>query len=328
MSHAKELTKQFNEFHLYDNVYDDALDIFIYETYADTLKKKRNLDWSVPYFSPSSADKCPRELYAKAKRLEKDPHVWQPHQRRWVQFGESIAGVLQREFMLSDRHFKKFTGRNPKYSMGMTEDGKPFMEEHVFKQKMFEHEGEKFSILGTLDAVLVDNDSGKRVIAEIKSKQQTPSKTSLTAMKGAQEGHIKQVVCYGLMYDIDEGVIMYQNVAHKGWEMTEEDFEKTPDLRIFDVAIDDGSKEDILDKFADITRRIREEDPPLPDLSKWKFNNYKQAISESMTEDELERLEMVNGFMKADQPVWMQKQMEMAFNDIKRRRGALHGQVK
>ncbi len=88
MSHAKELTDQLNEFHLYDNVYDDALDIFIYETYADTLKKKRNLDWSVPYFSPSSADKCPRELYAKAKRLKKDPHVWQPHQRRWVQFGE------------------------------------------------------------------------------------------------------------------------------------------------------------------------------------------------------------------------------------------------
>ena len=323
MSHAKELTKQINEFHLYDNVYDDELDIFINQSYADVLKKGKNVDWSKTYFSPSSANKCPRELYHKSKRHKKDPKIWQSHQRRWVQFGEGVAAVLQREFMLSDRHFEKFTGRKPRYSMAFTDEGYPFMEEFVFKQKSFNHDGEEFSILGTLDAVLVDNETGKPLIVELKSKMQTPSKTSQSAMKEAQESHVKQVVCYSLLYDIDEGVIFYQNLAHAGWDMTPEAFQKTPDIRLFDVDISKDSQEEILDFFADITRRLRENDPPLPDLSKWKFNDYKNAISESLTDDEMERLEMVNEFLKESQPVWMQKQMDMALNDIKRRREAI-----
>ena len=157
---------------------------------------------------------------------------------------------------------------------------------------------------------------------------QTPSKTSQSAMKEAQESHVKQVVCYSLLYDIDEGVIFYQNLAHAGWDMTPEAFQKTPDIRLFDVDISKDSQEDILDFFADITRRLREDDPPLPDLSKWKFNDYKNAISESLTDEEMASLEMVNGFMKADQPAWMQKQMDMALTDIKRRRGELNVKAK
>lgn len=320
MSHAKELTKQLNEFHMYDNVYDDALDIFIDQSYADVRRKKRHLDWSIPYFSPSSSDKCDRELYHKAKRHKKDPKVWQPHQRRWVQFGEGIAAVIQREFMLSDRHFEKFTGKKPRYSMGMTDEGLPFMEEFVFTQKKFEHEGEKFTILGTLDSVLIDNETGNPLIVEIKSKMQTPSKTSLTAMKEAQPGHIKQVICYGLMYGIDEAVIMYQNLAHKGWDMSEEDFKKTPDIRLFDVDITEDKKLDILDKFANIAQRIREDDPPLPDMSKWKFNEYKQTIAESMTDEDVDKLEQVNEAFKFTYPGWMNKQIELAMIDLKRRR--------
>ena len=37
----------------------------------------------------------------------------------------------------------------------------------------------------------------------------------------------------------------------------------------------------------------------------------------------MERLEMVNEFLKESQPVWMQKQMDMALSDIKRRREAI-----
>ena len=163
---------------------------------------------------------------------------------------------------------------------------------------------------------------------EVKSKQQTPSKTSLTAMKEAQSDHVKQVVCYSIMYGVNDFVIMYVNAAHKAWDMTEEDFQKTPDIRLFDVKVTDSDREDMLDFFADIARRIEEDDPPLPDLAKWKFNEYKDTISKSLTDEEMASLEMVNGFMKADQPAWMQKQMDMAMNDIKRRRGELNVKAK
>ena len=122
-------------------------------------------------------------------------------------------------------------------------------------------------------------------------------------------------------------IIMSRNAkistSHKAWEMTEDEFQKTPDIRLFDVKVTEEDKTDLLDYFADIARRVREDDPPLPILSKWRFNSYKNAISESLTDDEMERLEMVNGFLKEAQPVWMQKQMDMALNDIKRRREAI-----
>ena len=327
MSHAKELTKQFNEFHTYNNVYDDALDGWLHQSYADVLKAGKDVDWRTIYFSPSSAGQCPRALYHKAKRHKKDPKVWQPHQRRWVEIGTGIGDMVQREMLLMGRHFKKFTGNDPKYTMGMV-DGKPAFEEFVFKQEKVTHNGQDFSILGTTDGLMTVTGTNEVVGLEVKSKQQTPSKTSLTAMKEAQADHIKQVVCYSIMYGVNDFVIMYVNAAHKAWDMTEEDFKKTPDIRLFDVKVTDSDREDMLDFFADIARRIEEDDPPLPDLAKWKFNEYKDTISKSLTDEEMASLEMVNGFMKADQPAWMQKQMEMAMNDIKRRRGELNVKAK
>lgn len=322
VSHAKALTEQFNEFHMHDNMYDDPLDIFLHESYAKVMREGKGVDWTKTYFSPSSANACPRALYHKVKKHKKDKKVWQPHQRRWVQIGTGIGDMIQKEMLLMARHYKKLIGRDPQYTMGMV-NGYPAFEEFIFKQHHIEHNGEKFSILGTSDGLMTVTGSDKLVGLEIKSKQQTPSKTSLSAMKEPQADHVKQVVCYSIMYDVEEFVIMYVNASHKAWEMTDEDFQKTPDIRLFDVAISESDKEDILDYFADIARRVRENDPPLPDLAKWKFNEYKDTISTTLTDDEVERLEMVTDFMKSDQPVWMQKQMDMAMNDLKRRREAI-----
>ena len=319
MSHAKELTKQFNTFHTYTNLYDDEMDSWLHQLYADVLKDKKRLDWSKVYFSPSSADECPRALYHKAKKAKKDPQVWQPHQRRWVEIGTGIGDMVQRELLLMGRHYKKFTGEDPKYTVGMV-DGKPAFEDFIYADHLVKHDGEEFYLRGTSDGILSITGSNKLVGLEVKSKQQTPSKTSLTAMKEPQESHVKQITAYSIMYDLEDYVIMYVNTSHKAWEMTEEEFQKTPDIRLFDVKVTEEDKTDLLDYFADIARRVREDDPPLPDLSRWRFNSYKNAISESLTDDEMERLEMVNEFLKESQPVWMQKQMDMALNDIKRRR--------
>ena len=60
--------------------------------------------------------------------------------------------------------------------------------------------GEEFSLLGTTDGIMVDRRTGEKIGLEIKSKQETPSKTSLSAMKEADPKHVKQCVSYGEMY--------------------------------------------------------------------------------------------------------------------------------
>lgn len=322
MSHANKLTEQFNTFHTFPNLYDDELDSWLHQLYADVIKSKKRLDWSKVYFSPSSANDCPRALYHKAKKAKKDPQVWQPQQRRWVEIGTGIGDMVQRELLLMARHYKKFTGESPTYTVGMV-DGKPAFEDFIYADKLVEHDGEEFYLRGTSDGILSVSNTDKLVGLEVKSKQQTPSKTSLSAMKEPQESHVKQITAYSIMYDLEDYVIMYVNTAHKAWEMTEEEFQKTPDIRLFDVKVTEEDKNELLDYFADIARRVREDDPPLPDMTKWKFNNYKNAIAKSITDDEIERLKMVNEFMSEVQPPWMAKQIEMAMSDLNKRRDAV-----
>lgn len=321
---AKELMKQLDEFHTFDQPYDDDLTVWLHQAYAETIKAGKGVDWTKIYFSPSSANACPRALYEKAKKRKKDKRAWPPHQRRWTATGTKIGDMLQEEFLLCERHYEKFTGKKPRFTMGLVDNAKgdkvPAFEDFIFKQHFVEHNGETFSILGTSDGILVDNETGKLIGLEIKSKQQTPSKTSIKAMTAPQESHVKQCVCYSIMYDIDQYVIAYYNTAKKAWDMTDAEYAATPDLRLFDVTVGEDEKEDVLDFFADITRRVRENDPPLPDLTKWRFNDFKTAICESLTDEEVAKLEMIAPFIAEDLPAWQKRSIDEALADIKRRR--------
>ena len=61
------------------------------------------------------------------------------------------------------------------------------------------------------------------------------------------------------------------------------------------------------------------------DLTKWKFNEYKQSISETVDDGELAVLEMTAEFLKSSRDIqrWMKPQMDMALTDVKRRSGRL-----
>lgn len=314
---ATEFTDFLNEWHSYREPYDDKLDAWLHELYAAEKRKYRRLDYSIPYFSPSSAGKDDRELYVKAMRMPKDEDDVKPWQRRWTAQGTAIGDWLQREILLAERHFEKYTGKKSPFTMARTDDGKPFFEDFVHGQRFFDHNGERFSILGTCDGLLLTDD-GRRIGFEIKSKQSSYAETGYQRMKAPKDDHVKQVTCYSLMYDLDAYLIVYVNVSKKAWFMSDDEFAKHPDFRVFGVEITDGMKTEILDKFANVTRCVRTGVKPALDLDKFRFNNFKRSCAIDLDDDEYELLKaQVKRMLRSGLPEWRKQAYYDAFEFIK-----------
>ena len=129
-----------------------------------------------------------------------------------------------------------------------------------------------------------------RVGLEIKSKQTTPAQTSLYSMREPSIKHVKQTVGYSAMFDVDYYVILYVNAAKIGWNMDDETFRKTPDMRAFCLRITDDDRAELFDRLAGINRAVRERKPPKLDLDKFTFNNYKTACAKSLTDEEFDEI--------------------------------------
>ncbi|MBH9580093.1 PD-(D/E)XK nuclease family protein [Staphylococcus felis] len=331
MSLAQAFLEQLNKFHTFPEPYDDELNIHISEGLAKYLRQGKKVDWSKPFFAPSSASKCPRELYTKALRnkqgyplFRKDSREWRPHQRRVTAQGTKIGDWLQYEILLMERHYEAFTGEKPRFIFDKTEDKMPRMEDFAYVSHEVEFDGQKFNLNGTTDGILIDTHTGERVILEIKSKQETPAKTNYTQMKEPKIDHINQVTCYSEMYGVDKAIIVYVNTAKPKWFADEETLAKTPDIRAFDVDITGEMKINVFSYFADITKAVLDECPPLPHLAKWQFNDYKSAIAKTLTDDEINQLEIhLSLFKPSTNMAWMKRSMESALVDIKRRKGII-----
>lgn len=322
---AEDFLDYLNEFHNYIQPYDDPLDAWLHGAYAKVKAKRVYHDFkSQPHFSPSSANSCDRELYAKVLKAKRDESDGNPVRRRWTALGTVVGDLMQREVLLAERHFEKFTGKKPRFKMERTPEGYPAFEDFIKTMKVIEHNGQRFSLFGTGDGILhYKNDDGEvlRVGLEIKSKQTTYAQTSYHSMQEAKEDHVKQCVCYSIMYDVDFYIIVYVNTAKKGWFMNEEDIAKYPDIRAFGVYITNEMKNEVLDKFANVIVAVKEGKPPRLTLGKYTFNNFKNAIAPTLTDEEIadidEQLERINA---SRMPQWKKKQFNEAVADIKERR--------
>ncbi|MGR5980285.1 hypothetical protein ACT7DJ_28420 [Bacillus cereus] len=133
-----------------------------------------------------------------------------------------------------DFHFKRL-----ERSYGFTRDVKhyPAFEEFTRATKTIEG----VPVYGTCDGILTyRNPNGilrPDIGFEVKSKQTSYASTGGYSMKGEDPKHVRQAKTYALMYDLDYYFFVYQNCAKKGWNMTEEDKQKYPDLRIFGIYI-------------------------------------------------------------------------------------------
>ncbi|MCP1354625.1 hypothetical protein [Aneurinibacillus migulanus] len=320
---AEDFAQFLDTFHSYREPYDTPLDIELHERYARKLKERTYFDFkSQPHFSPSSAGSCPRELYEKVRKSPRDDSQVQPHQRRWTAQGTVIGDWLQREILLAERHYEKFTGESPRFRMARLDNGDPCFEDFVKMMRVFEHNGEKFSLHGTTDGVMeyVSADGETiRVGLEVKSKQTTAAKTSAYSMRQAEGKHVAQCVAYSLMYNVDYFVICYVNLSKKGWTLTPEEYVANPDVRAFGIYVTNEMKTKLLDRFADIVRRAREGDAPPMDIAKFTFNGYKTTIAKALTDAELADIrKQVAQMVKSRLPDYQKKPYIEALDYIER----------
>jgi hypothetical protein len=320
---AAEFTTFLDDWHSSPEVYDNDLDAWIHEIYAKSLRGKQLFpDKSAPYFSPSSANNCRRELYMKAIGAPKDARISQPHQGRWTRIGTAIGDVIQRDMLFAERHMKP----SPRFIFERNADGTPMFEDFAKKSHMVEHNGKRFSLYGTCDGVMrYISPDGEilRIGLEIKSKQTTYAQTSdYSTRTGPKPDHIAQVTAYGIMYDVDIYLIVYINGSKKSWELTPDEYAKSPDTHVFGVVITDAMKETLLDDLADIVDAVDRREPPLMNIEKFTFNGYKRACVDSLTDDEVTNLRhYADAVARSDLPDWRKKEPRaaMAYIDEVRR---------
>lgn len=319
---AQQFTEELDRWYSLPESWDNELDTMIHKWYANPPQvwPKR------PYFSPSNTKSCPRELYMKAKRAKKDSFPKPPYQGRWQEIGTAIGDVIQRTVLAMERKLPDCPFRFER-----TADGRPMFEDFAKKNHEVLHNGQKFYVYGTCDGIMQYISADGEIIRvglEIKSKQTTPARTSLHSMREAEEGHRKQCVAYSIMYDVDYYIILYVNAAKKGWQMTDEEYEASPDIRAFGFEITDADRAELLDYFAEVTQAINEDRPPALDLSLWTFNNFKTACAASLSDEEFAQVKrIVSQVMKSGLPQWKKDSYFEAFDFIREMRDKAKGEA-
>lgn len=327
-----------DKWHGHKEIWDDELEAYILRSELEirTTNRKR-LAWGpkgTKYFSPSSANSDARELFMKLNKQPRDEQPVQPHQGRWRRIGTKWGDVIQTDLLFIEKHFKKEFGEHPAYKPEYVDvNGILYPAWEKFAQKIvwIEHRGHNIPILGQPDGIMRHLPTGKRVGLEIKSKQTTAAQTSAYSMREAKEDHFKQCVNYSIMYGtkeapLDDFIITYGNLSKKAWNMTEEDYEKNPDMRAFHVTVTEQDRIDLLDYYADILDAIDAGMPPKLDLDKWNFNNYKTACVKYMTDGEFEELRsQALTYQKSRLPEWKKRSYVEAFEDIARMREEVRG---
>jgi hypothetical protein len=282
---AQDFVSMLDSFHSAPECWDDELDSQLHRWYTNPPKiwPKR------PYFSPSAAGSDARELYVKTLGAKRDSFGSHPWQARWTQIGTSIGDMIQRDVLLIGKHEP-----DAKFHFEFNANGQPMFEEFAKVNKRISYRGHTFYLYGQPDGIMrytTLNGEELRVGLEIKSKQTTAAKTSLHTMREPEDKHVKQTVGYSIMYDLDDYIILYVNASKKSWNMTDEEYRKSPDIRAFHVRITRDDKLALCDYFADVLDAVKAKKPPALNIDKWTFNNYKTACAKSLSDQEFADIE-------------------------------------
>ena len=320
---AKEFHEFMTEWHNHPQPYDDKMDADIHEKYAKVLREQSKWGYydfqrnpqgiERPHFGPSSAGNSDRELYERARRSKRDPQKFTENQRYWVGTGGVLGDYIQREILLSERHFKRLVGKAPKFRMATTKDGNPAYEHFVKKMHEIEHDGQHFAYFGLPDGILTytDENTGEvlNVGLEVKSEQANWSR--FKSMDEPKKGHLAQTTAYSDMYGFDYVIVVYLLSYGRGWY---EDFSR---LKTFGKYVTEDDRNKLRQRCADAVRQAKAGTPPSVELDTWKFFDYKNVVSKELSEDELGRLrDHASRAQQSNLPAWLKRSYAEAITEI------------
>jgi CRISPR/Cas system-associated exonuclease Cas4 (RecB family) len=268
---ADELVEQFDQFHSLNMRNDYDLDESLLRDEIGQLRDN-NLDgvWdnSLITFSPSSADKCERDLYFKmVEGYQEDGTVFHPYQKRWVRNGSAVHRAIQ-----SDLAYMREYMPDAPYRIHLTPKNKYAWERNTRKVKVFNHNGQTFQIYGMMDGLLEYTPTGELIGFDAKTKSTTIAAVGDFKLKSPQEANVQQMVGYSLLFGINRFIIFYESLAKDGWLKGSE---ARNDTKAFLVEITDKMRNDLLDKLSEMTKNIKAKEMPDGDFNKCIFCTFK-----------------------------------------------------
>ena len=267
-----DLKGQFNMLHSMDFYPDLEIEQLLLkqkELEIEYLKEPFYVPKDHVQFSPSSVDKCKRELFYKINRMKKDEQTTYPYQRRWTRNSTAVHEAVQRDLLYMEKLIP-----NPAYTVERMKEGKaaglPAWEKNIQAYKLFEHNGQKFYLYGMMDGVLHYKD-GSRVGFEFKTK--STKQDTVHKMKSGSPSHIRQTVAYSLLFGIDEYLLTYESVAKDEWRAGVTAYN---DIKPIYVKVTEKQKLALLDKLAETAAMVENGEIPDRETSKCFFCPFKE----------------------------------------------------
>lgn len=222
----------------------------------------------LPRFSPSSSDKCERELYFKDNRATKDVKTTHAFQNRWTRNSSACHGATQKMLLEAEVILK-----NPDFMVVRLENGLPAWEKNIENFKVITHKGVTFVLFGMCDGILEYKD-GTKIGFEYKTKSN--SVAQIKQVKDVNQ-YKQQLIAYSILFDVDEWLVTVESVAKDKWSTNEN---ARPDFKVFYEKITDRDKKLLLDKWARVAENVETGEIPNPNYSKCIFCQFKGICSE------------------------------------------------
>ena len=271
---------QLNSFHLLDIREDKELEEILLKQNQyefEQIGKESEREENIPRYSPSSTNKCMRELFFKYSKesYEKDKITTFPYQTRWRKNGVFCHKRIQEDILYSSKHVP-----NSSYSPYELPNGLPAWEKQVARYRKIEHKGQIFGLYGMCDGILKGNIDGESdlYLFEYKTKSTTISAISDYQLRRPADDHYYQIQNYFNLFDGLKGcILLYESIAKDSWSKKEQAKE---DLKGFYVEPDKEKKNEILDKFSTLTEMINRNEVPPKEEDKCLFCPFKTVCKE------------------------------------------------
>ncbi|MGF9741637.1 PD-(D/E)XK nuclease family protein [Priestia megaterium] len=239
------------------------------------MKSGNDYPKDLPRFSPSSSDKCDRELFYKAIKAEKDIDAPIPFRKRWTRNSTAAHGGFQKQLLEAELLLD-----NPEFTVMRTDLGLPAWEKSIEDWKVITHNGVQFVIFGMCDGILEyhNKETGKKEKVILEYKTKSNSVAQIKQIKEVGASHFWQCVAYSILFDVNEYLVTYESVAKDKWGTGEN---ARPDFKVFYLKITDKDRKALLDKFAAIAVNLQDGEVSSPNFSKCMFCQYKSRCNEA-----------------------------------------------